>query len=239
MKKLTSEEKQDLKLQGILNQKQEGFYAIRYLSKVGYFKAEEMIALSEIAKLYGNGELSLTSRLTIEIPYVKEENIQKVIEFSKENGLRIGGAGKTVRAVVTCKGTVCKHGLIDTRKIGEVFEEYFLGKSVPAKFKIGVFGCINSYGKAQSNDFAIIPTINLDDKEIEFLVFIGGRAGRKSRKAEPMKRRFKEEELIKLLECTIESYNKLASGKERLAEVIERIGVEKFERDLICKFEKR
>lgn len=239
MKKLTSEEKQVLKSRGILSQKQEGFYAIRYLSRVGYFKAEEMVKLSEIARLYGNGELSLTSRLTIEIPYVKEENIQKVIEFSKKNGLRIGGAGKTVRAVVTCKGTVCKHGLINTRKIGEVFEEYFLGKSVPSKFKIGVFGCINSYGKAQSNDFAIIPTINLDNKEIEFLVFIGGRAGRKSRKAEPMKRRFKEEELIKLLECTIECYNELASGKERLAEVIERLGVENFEKDLICKFEKR
>ena len=75
MEKLTVEEKQILKAKGILNQKQEEFYAIRFLSKVGYFKAEEMIALSEIAKEFGNGELSLTSRLTIEIPYIKEKNI--------------------------------------------------------------------------------------------------------------------------------------------------------------------
>ncbi|HHD2787102.1 TPA: hypothetical protein ACOTHQ_000870 [Clostridium perfringens] len=65
---------------------------------------------------------------------------------------------------------------------------------------MGVFGCINSYGKAQSNDFGIVPTMNSESKEVEFLVFIGGRAGRKARKAEPMKRRFKEEELLKLLE---------------------------------------
>ncbi|WP_415279113.1 nitrite reductase [Clostridium perfringens] len=237
MDKLTVEEKQILKAKGILNQKQEEFYAIRFLSKVGYFKAEEMIALSEIAKEYGNGELSLTSRLTVEIPYIKEENIDKVVEISRKKGLRIGGAGKTVRAIiVTCKGTVCKHGLIDTRKIGELFEEKFLGRKVPAKFKIGVFGCINSYGKAQSNDFGIIPIMNSESKEVEFLVFIGGRAGRKARKAEPMKKRFKEEELLKLLECTIDYYNELAGEKERLAEIIERIGEEEFEKNIIKRF---
>ena len=236
MDKLTLKEKQILKAKGILNQKQEEFYAIRFLSKVGYFKAEEMIALSEIAKEYGNGELSLTSRLTVEIPYIKEENIDKVVEISRKKGLRIGGAGKTVRAIVTCKGTVCKHGLIDTRKIGELFEEKFLGRKVPSKFKIGVFGCINSYGKAQSNDFGIVTIVNSESKEVEFLVFIGGRAGRKARKAEPMKRRFKEEELLKLLEFTIDYYNELAGEKERLAEIIERIGEEEFEKNIIKRF---
>lgn len=195
-----------------------------------------MIALSEIAKEFGNGELSLTSRLTVEIPYIKEENIDKVVEISRKKGLRIGGAGKTVRAIVTCKGTVCKHGIIDTRKIGELFEEKFLGRKVPSKFKIGVFGCINSYGKAQSNDFGIVPIVNSESKEVEFLVFIGGRAGRKARKAEPMKRRFKEEELLKLLECTIDYYNELAGEKERLAEIIEKIGEEEFEKNIIKRF---
>ncbi|WP_368236507.1 nitrite reductase, partial [Clostridium perfringens] len=160
----------------------------------------------------------------------------KVVEISRKKGLRIGGAGKTVRAVVACKGTVCKHGLVDTRKIGELFDEKFLGRKVPAKFKIGVFGCINSYGKAQSNDFGIVPIMNSESKEVEFLVFIGGRAGRKARKAEPMKRRFKEEELLKLLECTIDYYNELAYEKERLAEIIERIGEEEFEKNLIKRF---
>ena len=51
-----------------------------------------------------------------------------------------------------------------------------------------------------------------------------------------MKRRFKEEELLKLLECTIDYYNELASEKERLAEIIERIGVEEFEKNIIQRF---
>ena len=232
MEKLTVEEKQILKAKGILNQKQEEFYAIRFLSKVGYFKAEEMIALSEIAKEYGNGELSLTSRLTVEIPYIKEENIDKVVEISRKKGLRIGGAGKTVRAIVTCKGTVCKHGLIDTRKIGELFEEKFLGRKVPSKFKIGVFGCINSYGKAQSNDFGIVPIVNSESKEVEFLVF----------PAPPILRPFFLDISISPclqtapLHVTIDYYNELADEKKRLAEIIERIGEEEFEKNIIKRF---
>lgn len=31
-------------------------------------------------------------------------------------------------------------------------ENKFLWISLPNKFKIGVFGCVNSYGKVQSND---------------------------------------------------------------------------------------
>ncbi|MGG5460799.1 nitrite reductase [Clostridium sp. B9] len=226
----------ELKKMGVINQKQEEFYVIRFLSSVGYFKADDIINLANISKKYGNGEISLTSRLTIEIPYIKEDDIYKVVSEAEKLNLKIGGAGNTVRAVVTCKGSVCKHGLIDTRRIGEILEKKFLAIKVPAKFKIGVFGCINSYGKAQSNDFAILPTINIKNKEVEFLVFIGGRAGRKARKAEPMNRKFKEDELISLVEATIESYIELANGKERLAEIIERIGENKFEEYLIQKF---
>lgn len=235
MNKLTLEEKQSLKARGILNQKQEEFYAIRFLSKAGYFKAYEIEAISKIAKTYGNGEISLTSRLTIEVPFIREENINRVLLEAKENNLRIGGAGKTVRAVVSCKGSVCKHGLYDTREMAENLEEEFLGRAVPSKFKIGVFGCLNSYGKAQSNDFAILPSVNTESKEVEFLVFIGGRAGKKSRKAEPMERRFKKEEIIPLLDKVIKLFNELALKKERLAEVIERLGYYNFEKELLKK----
>lgn len=234
--KLTSDEKLILKRMGIINQKQGNFYVIRFLSDVGYFKAEDMQSLVEIAKEFGNGELSLTSRLTIEIPYIKEENINAVINKAKEKNLRIGGAGNTVRAIVACKGTVCKHGMIDTRKLSEKIESEFLGREVPVKFKIGIFGCMNSYGKAQSNDFAVIPKYNIAMSQMEFLVFLGGRSGRKSRKATPMKKRFKEEELSKLIDKTIEFYNKNAIKKERFAEVIERLSQRKVEAEIIKSF---
>lgn len=234
--KLTRDEKLKLKKMGIINQKQEDFYVIRFLSDVGYFKANDMQALVQIANEFGNGELSLTSRLTIEIPYIKEKNIKAVIDRANKENLRIGGAGNTVRAIVACKGTVCKHGMIDTRKLSKKIEAEFLGREVPAKFKIGIFGCMNSYGKAQSNDFAVIPKFNIVMNQMEFLVFLGGRSGRKSRKASQMKKRFKEEELSRLIDKTINFYNENAIKKERFAEVIERLGQRKVESEIIKSF---
>lgn len=230
---LTEEEKLSLKGKGILAQKQDGYFAIRFLSKVGYFSADDMIALANLAKKYGNGELSLTSRLTIEIPYIKESNLKDLLKEASLKGLVIGGAGPTVRAVVACKGSVCVHGLIDTRILGEKIENEFLGRVLPNKFKIGVFGCVNSYGKAQSNDLAVMPVKDLEKSEVEFLVFLGGRLGKKARLGTPIKKRFKEEELIDLIEIVIDYYNKNAVGKERFAEVIERIGFSNVENYII------
>ena len=95
---------------------------------------------------------------------------------------------------------------------------------------------MNSYGKAQSNDFAVIPKFNIVMNQMEFLVFLGGRSGRKSRKATPMKKRFKEEELSRLIDKTINFYNENAIKKERFAEVVERLGQRKVENDIIKSF---
>lgn len=230
---LTVKEKASLKAKGIIAQKQEGYFTIRFLSKVGYFKSDEIIELANLSKKYGNGELSLTSRLTLEIPYIKTENIDNVIKESKEKNLRIGGGGPTVRAVIACKGSVCTHGLTDTNKLAISIEDRFFGRILPGKFKIGVFGCVNSYGKAQGNDLSILPVRNLSNLEVEYMIFLGGRLGRQARLALPMERRFKENELIEVVEKVISYYEKNARTKERFAEVIDRIGLAKVESEII------
>lgn len=151
-----------LKGKGIIAQKQDGYFVLRFLSKAGYFTAEEMSYLSQVASKYGNGELGLTSRLTLEIPYIKEKDLDEVLTFCEEKGLKIGGGGPTVRAILTCKGTVCKHGLVDTDKLTREMEDKFFARTLPGKFKISVLGCPNSYGKAQGNDLAFLAVKKID-----------------------------------------------------------------------------
>ncbi|AIY83988.1 nitrite reductase [Clostridium baratii] len=230
---LTNEEKIELKKFGILPQKQEGYYVVRFLSNVGYFSANDMITLSNIANKYGNGELSLTSRLTVEIPYIKEEYIQNVIDIIKKNNLRIGGSGKTVRAVLSCKGSVCRRSFVDIRSISDKIEKKFFGKPLPGKFKIGVFGCVNSYGKAQTNDLSIMPMKTLNSEEAEYLIFLGGSIGRKPRLGATMKSRFKEEELLDVIDAVLTFYKNNANEKERFPRVIERLGMEKVEEEIL------
>ena len=65
----------------------------------------------------------MTSRLTVEIQGVPFDNIEPLREFLAQNGLETGGTGSKVRPVVSCKGTTCQYGLIDTFALSEEIHE--------------------------------------------------------------------------------------------------------------------
>ena len=83
----------------------------------------------------------MTSRLTIEIQKVPYENIEPLREFLANAGLETGGTGSKVRPVVSCKGTTCQYGLIDTFHLSEMIHERFYhgyGQvKLPHKFTCG------------------------------------------------------------------------------------------------------
>ncbi len=91
------------------------------------------------------------------MPY---DNLDALFAFLKEAGLETGGTGSKVRPVVSCKGTTCQYGLIDTFALSEKLHEQFYtgyhGVSLPHKFKIAVGGCPNNCVKPNLNDVGII-----------------------------------------------------------------------------------
>ena len=80
--------------------------------------------------------------------------------FLAEHGLELGGTGPKVRPVVSCKGTTCVYGLIDTyslsRKIHDLFYVGYHDVKLPHKFKIAVGGCPNNCVKPDLNDLGIV-----------------------------------------------------------------------------------
>ena len=92
-----------------------------------------------------------------EVPY---DNIEKTIAFLGEHGLMTGGTGAKVRPVVSCKGTTCQYGLIDTFALSKkIHERFYVGYHdvvLPHKFKIAVGGCPNNCVKPNLNDMGII-----------------------------------------------------------------------------------
>ena len=121
----------------------------RVITRNGKITADEMQAITEGAKKFGNGEVTMTSRLTMEIQSVPYENIEPLREFLMDAGLETGGTGSKVRPVVSCKGTTCQYGLIDTFAISEeIHERFYKGYhdvKLPHKFKIAVGGCPFSF----------------------------------------------------------------------------------------------
>lgn len=142
----------------------------RVITRNGKITSDESRAISEAAQLFGSGEITMTSRLTLEIQGVPFDNVDAIREFLAEHGLETGGTGSKVRPVVSCKGTTCQYGLIDTFALSEEIHERFYhgygSVKLPHKFKIAVGGCPNNCVKPDLNDLGVIgqrvPAIELD-----------------------------------------------------------------------------
>ncbi|WP_027632848.1 4Fe-4S binding protein [Clostridium hydrogeniformans] len=145
-----------LKGEGFLLQSDNDYYSLRFISKAGNMTTEEMKGISEIADKYGRGYIGFTTRLCVEVPWIKESDIDKVREEALRLGLRHGGTGKKLRPLVACKGTVCLHGNIDTQGICNSLANEHFAEDTPSKCKIGIAGCANNCSKANLNDIGII-----------------------------------------------------------------------------------
>lgn len=164
---VNAKRQKEMKALGFLLQNDKEHYAVRFLSKAGNFTVKELNNINKLAEKYGRGYAGLTTRLQIEIPWIKDEDAEKVIEEAKKLGLRHGGTGQKIRPLVACKGTVCLHGNIDTQEICRELECRYFGTDTPHKCKIGIVGCANNCAKANINDIGVmgrtIPEFNLDN----------------------------------------------------------------------------
>ena len=133
----------------------------RVITRNGKITSKEMAVIAEAAKRFGSGEVTMTARLTVEIQGVPFDNIEPLRDYLREQaGLETGGTGAKVRPVVSCKGTTCQYGLIDTFELSEeIHERFYKGwhdVKLPHKFKIAVGGCPNNCVKPDLNDVGII-----------------------------------------------------------------------------------
>lgn len=159
--KLSPQEIKRVKGLGCLQDKRyEDVFNVRVITRNGKITAADQRVIAEAAERFGSGEVTMTTRLTLEIQGVSYENIDPVIAFLGENGLETGGTGSLVRPVVSCKGTTCQYGLIDTfglsEKLHERFYEGYHSVTLPHKFKIAVGGCPNNCVKPDLNDLGIV-----------------------------------------------------------------------------------
>lgn len=168
---LTNEQINKVKGLGFLRDKTtEDCFNCRVITRNGKITSEEAIIIANAAKLYGNGEVAMTTRMTIEIQKIPYYNIEKLINYLNKHNLETGGTGAKVRPVVSCKGTTCQYGLIDTfdlsYDIHNIFYKGYHNVMLPHKFKIAVGGCPNNCVKPDLNDIGIIgqrkPRVNLD-----------------------------------------------------------------------------
>jgi dissimilatory sulfite reductase (desulfoviridin) alpha/beta subunit len=145
-----------LKKGGFMRQKQKGNFSLRLRVVGGNLTAENLKAVAEVAEKYGDGHVHLTSRQSLEIPFIKFEDIETVKAELDKGGVKPGVCGPRVRTVTACQGSeICPSGCIDTYAIAKELDEHYFGRELPHKFKFGVTGCQNNCLKAEENDIGI------------------------------------------------------------------------------------
>lgn len=142
-----------LKSGGIIMQRDVDYFAIRLKVPGGTISADKLPWIAEVAQRYGRGEVRLTARQGIEIPWIRFEKIEAARKELAEAGLELGPCGARFRTVTACPGLpVCKKGLADSQRFGRMIDSRFSGLPLPHKFKATVSACPNACSRPLESD---------------------------------------------------------------------------------------
>ena len=167
---ISPEEEKRVKGLGFLNNKGTDNFSARVLTVNGKITAAQHRCIAEAAELFGNGNITFTTRLSIEVQGIPFDKIDDFRNYIAKEGLKTGGTGAKIRPIVSYKATTCKFGRLDSFAISEEmhhrFFEGYNDVALPHKFKMAVGGCPNNCMKPDLNDMGIvgqlIPTHDLD-----------------------------------------------------------------------------
>lgn len=145
-----------LKKGGFMKQIQPDRFALRLRMVGGQITGKHLQKIYEVAQRYGQGYIHLTSRQSIEIPFLKLADLETVKNELAGAGIQAGACGPRVRTITACQGNaICPHGLIDTSDLAGEFDRRYYARELPHKFKLGITGCRNNCLKAEENDIGV------------------------------------------------------------------------------------
>ena len=155
-----------LKKGGFMRQKQKNNFSLRLAVVGGNLTSKNLQKIAEVAEKFGDGHVHLTSRQSIEIPFIKLDEIEEVKEELAKGDCKPGACGPRVRTVTACQGNqVCPSGNIDSNHIAQELDKRYFARELPHKFKFGVTGCQNNCLKAEENDVGIKGAMTVSWKE--------------------------------------------------------------------------
>ncbi|WP_436910934.1 nitrite/sulfite reductase [Halosimplex marinum] len=176
---------------------QESYFMMRIGTPNGVLEPGQLRVVGEIADEYARGPVDnpefggaycdWTTRQSIQLHWIKLEDIPAIFEKLEENGLSTQQAcGDSWRNIVGCPvAGKDEHEHIDAWPVAQDLHETFKGDddhtNLPRKWKVSVTGCDQGCGQGDINDLAFEPaTKEVDGEEqLGFNVRVGGGLARK------------------------------------------------------------
>ncbi len=167
---LDSEQIAMFKWAGTYQQLQKGFFMIRLRLPGGLMTAAQMERAADLAEMYAQDELCITTRQTLQFHWVRKDDLHRIMQGMEEVGINTRNAcGDVTRNVITCSlQGVCPHEIGDTRKmllaIADDPELLNDQRNLPRKHKISVSGCGRACGQTLMNCQGWYPVKRLNDQ---------------------------------------------------------------------------
>jgi len=212
---------------GVIRQRgtEEITYAIAPHIPCGLISPNQLRALADVADKYKVKELKITSAARIALIGLEEEQVEPAW---KDLGMDPGYAvGLCVRSVKACPGIqYCRLAQQDSLEMGMELDKRYNGMILPSKMKIGVSGCKIQCAENCIKDLSLYGTPK------GWSVMIGGSGSAWPRLADLLIEDLPWEEALEMIARIIDYY-KEHSKRERMGRMVERLGFEKVQADLL------
>lgn len=245
---LTEDDYYRLKTYGICSQKHPGYFMVRIRVPGGRVAARQLLELAQLADVYGRGWGHLTTRQSLELHWVRLEDVPSIWQRLDAIGLSTrSSCGHTMRNVMACEhATSSPTMVIDAQPWAKAITDYFLKRSdlinpeMPNRLNIYVAGCTDCASHAMINDIGFAAVRRPTDggsagssSAIGFSLWVGGSLGAHPALGIQVKPCLAPEEVLPACQAIFEIHMKYGNrnkAKSRLKFLIEQWGAEKFQK---------
>jgi sulfite reductase (NADPH) hemoprotein beta-component len=202
----------------------------------GDMSSEQMDAVADLADLYSFGEIRVSHRQNLVLPYVKRADLYSLWEQLSPLGLATPNIGLT-SDIICCPGLdYC--GLATARsipiaeEISERFDDLDRLHEI-GEVEIKISGCINACGHHHVGHIGIL---GLDKAGEEFYqLTLGGAADEDASLGKVVGPGFSGDEIVDAVETVLDTYVSIRDEGERFIETFRRVGMAPFKAGLYPK----
>jgi len=223
------------KFWGLFHQRsgQESYFMLRLTNCGGVLEPGQLRAIGEVADEYatgptpnpewGNGFIDLTTRQSVQLHWLKLEDVPAIWEKLEAVGVSSRSAGgDTMRNISGCPVAGKAEEYVESRDLLDEIQETIRGddalSNMPRKFNISVTGCRVGCAQDSINDVALEPARKLEDGEqvTGFNVRAGGGlGGREPRPARPLDVFVRPDNAVELVRAFVELYHEEGNRENR------------------------
>ncbi len=220
---------QELRIEGIYQQRQDGYFMRRIKLPAGVLSTEQAIAICAIADRFAKGRVHLTTRCSMELHWLREEDLPEVAREFVAAGLTSRGAcGGAVRGVTCSTQAMTEFPAVE--RLAWQLHSHFTGnprfEGLPKKFKIAVEGGYAG-GRHLIQDVGLV-LVRLDGEKAWYDVWTGGGLGRAPVPGFLLAEAVPAERIIPFVEQVVRVYAANTPIGKRLKHLVAEVGRDGF-----------